>query len=107
VTPHWGGYYTQVARDVITGRWKVAPVWGGLGSGMVDLAALDPSLPARQTAAIAAARRTISDERGAVFAAPLRDQQGRVRLDKGALDDAAIARMDWLVQGVIGSAPKP
>ena len=107
VVPHWGGYYTQVARDVIAARWKVAPVWGGVGSGMVDLAALDPRLPARQTAAIAAARRTISDERGAVFAAPLRDQQGRVRLDKGALDDDAIAQMDWLVQGVVGSAPKP
>jgi simple sugar transport system substrate-binding protein len=105
VTPRWGGYYTQVARDVIAGRWKVAPVWGGLRSGMVSLAAIDPRLPARQTQALEAARRSISDERGAVFAAPLIDQAGRVRLDKGALDDDAIAGMDWLVQGVVGSMP--
>ena len=105
VTPRWGGYYTQVARDVIAGRWKVAPVWGGLRSGMVDLAAIDPKLPPRQTQALEAARRSITDERGAVFAAPLVDQAGRTRLDQGALDDEAIAKMDWLVQGVIGSMP--
>ena len=28
-----------------------------------------------------------------------------VRLYQGALDDAAIAGMDWLVQGVVGSLP--
>jgi len=105
VTPRWGGYYTQVARDVIAGRWKVAPVWGGLRSGMVDLAAIDPKLPPRQTQALEAARRSITDERGAVFAAPLVDQAGRTRLDQGVLDDEAIAKMDWLVQGVIGSMP--
>jgi basic membrane protein A len=106
VTPRWGGYYTQVARDVIAGRWKVAPVWGGLRSGMVSLAAIDPKLPARQTKALEAARRPIIDERGTVFTAPLVDQAGRTRLDKGALGDDAILRMDWLVQGVIGSMPK-
>jgi simple sugar transport system substrate-binding protein len=106
VTPRWGGYYTQVARDVIAGRWKVAPVWGGLRSGMVSLAAIDSKLPPRQTRALEAAQRAITDERSAVFAAPLVDQDGRTRLDKGALDDGAIARMDWLVQGVIGSMPK-
>ena len=36
------------------------------------------------------------------FAAPLVDGSGRLRLDKGALDDAQIAAMDWFVQGVTG-----
>ena len=105
VTPRWGGYYTQVARDVIAGRWKVAPVWGGLRSGMVNLTAIDARLPARQTKALEAARRALSDGRSAIFSGPLVDQTGRTRLDKGTLDDAAIAQMDWLVQGVIGSPP--
>ena len=105
VTPRWGGYYTQVARDVIAGRWKVAPVWGGLRSGMVDLAAIDARLPARQTKTLEAARRALTDGRSAIFAAPLVDQGGRTRLDKGTLDDEAIAKMDWLVQGVVGSLP--
>ena len=105
VTPRWGGYYAQVARDVLAGRWKAVPVWGGLRSGMVDLSALDARLPARQRKAIEAARRALTEGRSAVFAAPLVDQSGRTRLATGELDDEAIARMDWLVQGVVGSAP--
>ncbi|HET9207778.1 MAG TPA: BMP family ABC transporter substrate-binding protein [Burkholderiaceae bacterium] len=107
VTPRWGGYYTQVARDVLAARWKVAPMWGGVRSGLVDLSAIDARLPPRQTQALDVARRSLVDARGAVFAAPLVDQQGRMRLEQGALDDEAIARMDWLVQGVVGSALKP
>ncbi len=106
VTPHWGGYYTQVARDVLAGRWKVTPGWGGLRSGMVTLSASDPKVPARQPRLLEAARRSITDGRGAVFAAPLVDQDGRTRLAHGVLDDDAIARMDWLVQGVIGTMPE-
>jgi simple sugar transport system substrate-binding protein len=34
------------------------------------------------------------------FAAPLVDNSRRTRLAQGALDDAAIATMDWFVQGV-------
>jgi len=105
VVPSWGGYYTQVARDVTAGHWKPAPVWGGVRSGMVDLGAIDPALPAAQAAAIDAARRALVDGRTAIFAAPLVDNRGRTRLASGALGDAQIASMDWLVQGVAGGLP--
>ncbi|MFO1217100.1 MAG: BMP family ABC transporter substrate-binding protein [Burkholderiaceae bacterium] len=105
VTPQWGAYYTQVARDVIAGRWTPQPVWGGLASGMVTLSALNAALPAAQVNDVEAARRAIVEARRAVFAAPLHDQSGRVRLARGALADDAIARMDWLVQGVVGGMP--
>jgi basic membrane protein A len=105
VMPSWGGYYTRVARDVIAGRWEAVPVWGGLRSGMVTLGALDAALPATQASAVDAARRALIEGRAAVFAAPLTDNQGRTRLTAGALDDAQIAGMDWLVQGVAGGMP--
>jgi simple sugar transport system substrate-binding protein len=41
------------------------------------------------------------------FAAPLADNEGHVRLTQGALDDAAIATMNWFVQGVVGTLPTP
>ena len=41
------------------------------------------------------------------FAAPLVDNEGHVRLARGALDDAAIGAMNWFVQGVVGAVPKP
>jgi simple sugar transport system substrate-binding protein len=105
VMPSWGGYYTQVARDVIASRWKPEPVWGGLRSGMVALGALDAALPAQQTSSVDAARHALIEGRTSIFAAPLVDNQGRTRLSKGALNDPQIASMGWLVQGVVGSMP--
>jgi simple sugar transport system substrate-binding protein len=105
VTHHWGGYYTQVARAVIAGSWKPQPVWGGMKDGMVQLSALNASLPPAVKAELAQRRQAIIDGRLKPFAAPLVDNTGRTRLADGALDDAAIAGMDWLVMGVGGSVP--
>ena len=107
VMPSWGGYYTQVARDVIAARWKPEPVWGGLRSGMVALGAFDGTLPAQQLTALDGARQSLVEGRASVFAAPLIDNAGRTRLASGTLNDARIAGMDWLVQGVVGSMPTP
>ena len=41
----WGGFYTRVAESVLAGTWKAEPTWGGIASGMVDIAAVDPALP--------------------------------------------------------------
>jgi basic membrane protein A and related proteins len=41
------------------------------------------------------------------FVGRLVDQAGSVRLQRGSLGDDAIARMDWFVQGVVGTLPKP
>ena len=105
VMPSWGGYYTQVARDVIAGRWKPTPVWGGVASGMVDLGALDPALPASRRGVVDESRTALVNHRATIFAAPLLDNQGRTRLATGSLDDPQIASMDWLVQGVVGTMP--
>ena len=105
VTHHWGRYYSGVARAVLEGRWTPQPVWGGLREGMVALEAIDPKLPAAVRASVEARRQAIADGRFKPFAAPLVDNRGRQRLAAGALDDAAIQRMDWLVDGVVGTVP--
>ncbi|MBL8352681.1 MAG: BMP family ABC transporter substrate-binding protein [Burkholderiaceae bacterium] len=105
VSQHWGGYYTRVARAVIAGSWKPQPVRGGMKDGMVQLSALGARVPAGLKAELAQHQQAIVDGRLVPFAAPLVDNTGHNRLAAGALDDAAIAGMDWLVQGVGGSLP--
>ena len=102
----WGGFYTRVAESVLAGTWKPEPTWGGIASGMVDIAAVDPALPE-------ATRRDLQSRRAAIvagtlkpFAGPLRDNAGSLRLASGSLDDAAIKAMDWFVEGVVGTLPK-
>ena len=107
ITAQWGGFYTRTAA----GRyWTAAgnrvPVWGGIKDGMVDLSAIDPKVDPAVRALVDAKRRAIVTGRFQPFTAPLVDNQGRVRLARGALDDAAIATMDWLAEGVVGTVPR-
>lgn len=106
VTHHWGGHYTRVAQSVLEGRWKPVPVWAGMKDGLVQLSAVDATLPAAVRDELEAKRRAIVAGRFQPFAGPLADNTGRERIARGAiLDDAAIAGMNWLAAGVVGSLP--
>ena len=107
VTHEWAGYYTGVARAVLAGTWKAQPVWGGMKDGLVALSGFSPGIPGDVRALIESRRKAIEAGSFKPFSAPLRDNQGQTRLARGALDDAQIAGMDWLAQGVVGTLPKP
>jgi basic membrane protein A and related proteins len=105
VVPDWSGHYIGAAQAVLDGRWQPRPVWGGMKDGMVHLVAIDPALPAELRQRVEARRAEIVAGRFKPFAAPLRDNTGKLRLGAGALDDAAIATMNWFVEGVVGAVP--
>ena len=107
ITLHWGGYYTQVARSVLNGTWKPQPVWGGMKDGLLQLGAIDASVPAPVRALVDTRRQAIVAGSLRPFDAPLVDNEGHTRLAQGTLDDGAIATMNWFVRGVVGSVPKP
>ena len=100
-------YYTRVANSVIAGTWKAQPVWGGMKDGFIALAPLNASVPADVAALVESRRVAIASGVFRPFSGKLVDNEGRVRLADGALDDHAIATMNWFVQGVAGSLPKP
>ena len=106
IVADWGPYYTQVAQAVMAGQWKPEPTWGGMKDGFVQFTALHPSLPPQARTQVLARQRDLLAGRLTIFSAPLTDNQSLLRLKTGALDDTAIARMDWLVEGVIGSVGK-
>jgi basic membrane protein A and related proteins len=107
VTADWSGYYTRVAQSVIHGSWHARPVWGGIKDGMVKLTAFSATLPPTVRKELAARETLLLAGQAGPFIGRLVDQSGRVRNERGVLDDAAIAQMDWFVQGVSGTLPKP
>jgi basic membrane protein A len=107
VVHQWGGYYTRVAQSVLSGTWTPQPVWGGMKDGFVTLAPFNASVPADVATLVDARRRAIVAGIFKPFSAPLVDNEGKTRLHDGTLDDAAIAKMNWFVQGVAGNLPKP
>ncbi len=107
VTADWSGYYTRVAQSVMAGTWHAQPVWGGMKDGMVRLVALSPALPPTVRKELAARETLLLAGKAGPFVGRLVDQAGRVRQERDTLGDDEIARMDWFVQGVSGTLPKP
>ena len=105
VTHHWGGHYTQVVRSVLEGRWKAEPVWAGMRDGLVQLSAIDAATPKDVRTQLESRRQAIVAGKLQPFSGRLLDNGGRERLAAGAMDDAAIATMNWLAAGVVGSLP--
>ncbi len=105
VTHHWGGHYTRVAQSVLDGRWKAQPVWAGMKDGLVQLSAVDTSLPKELRAQLEARRQAVIAGKIKPFSGRLVDNAGTERLARGTFDDAAIATMNWLAAGVVGSLP--
>ncbi len=75
--------------------------------GMVKLAGVSPALPAAVRKELAAQEKLLVAGKAGPFVGRLVDQAGSVRQQRGSLGDDAIARMDWFVQGVVGTLPKP
>ena len=107
VTHHWGSYYTNVAQAVLLKQWTPTPVWGGIKDDFVQLSALHPRVPQDVKTLLEARRKAVVGGSLKPFAAPLTDNEGKLRLATGALDDAALSAMNWLVQGVVGTVPRP
>jgi simple sugar transport system substrate-binding protein len=107
VTHHWGSHYTNVAQAVLLKQWSATPVWGGMKDDLVQLSAVHARVPADVRSLIETRRKAIIGGSLKPFSAPLTDNEGKLRLASGALDDGAIAAMNWFVQGVVGSVPKP
>jgi simple sugar transport system substrate-binding protein len=105
VTADWSGYMQQRVRALAAGTWAPRPTWGGVKDGMVKLAGLPPSLAPALRRELAAREAQLVKGQAGPFVGRLVDQAGRVRHERGALDDAALAKMDWFVQGVEGTLP--
>lgn len=105
-THHWGEFYTKTVQDVIAGKWQPTRVWGGFKDGMVRLAPLNAAIPADVKALVGKLEGELKTGALHPFAGPIVDQDGKERVAKGAvMDDAALDRMDFFVQGVASRLP--
>jgi basic membrane protein A len=101
----WNPYYVQRAKDVIAGTWQSQDVWGGFKSGMLVMAPF-ANMPEDVAKAGKDAETGISDGKIVVFKGPIKDQGGAEKVASGAaLDDGAIAGMNWLAEGIDGQIP--
>lgn len=100
---NWGPYFVKTVQAVIDGTWKTESYWGGMKDGIVDLAPLTSDAPKDAAAKVETAKKAILDGSLKVFAGPIKDQTGTVKIKAGeVMADKDIWNMNWFVEGVIG-----
>jgi basic membrane protein A len=79
---------------------------GSLADGVVGLAPYGPAVTEETKQAVEDAKKKIVSGELAIFAGPLKDNQGALKIAEGktVAPAEAGATMDWLVEGVEGSA---
>lgn len=106
IVDNWDKYYVERAKAVVDGTWESQDVWGGIDSGMVEMAPYtnmpdDVKALAEETAA------KISSGAFHPFTGPIYDQAGELRIKEGEIaDDGMLLGMDWYIQGIDAELPK-
>jgi len=102
---NWGRYYAAEAKAVQDGTWKTSQFWGGMKDDTVRLAPLTALAPEGAKEKVAAAQSQIEDGSFVIFAGPIKDQSGAVRIAEGeTMSDKDMLSMDWFIEGVVGKA---
>lgn len=102
---NWGPYYIKRVEALLSGTWKPDNVWGGFESGMLVMAPFR-NMPDNVVSLAKKTEEGIRTGRTLPFSGEIKDQAGALKSSSGkALDDAQIASMNWLVEGVEGKLP--
>ena len=99
-----GDTLTWLTSTVIDGTWEPIFLRCGIADGCMAMAPYGPNVPQEVKDAVDQARADIESGTKVVFAGPIVDQDGTVRVAEGEeLTPDLMGSVDWFVEGVVGS----
>lgn len=99
-----GDTLTWLASTVMDGTWEPIFLRCGVADGCMAIAPYGPKVPQEVQDKVDEARVAIEEGTLVVFAGPIIDQDGNVRVAEGEeLTADLMGSVDWFVQGVTGS----
>lgn len=106
IVDNWDKYYVERAKAVIDGTWESQDTWGGIDSGMVDMAPYT-NMPDDVKALAEETEAKIASGELHPFTGPIYDQSGELRIAEGEVaDDGMLLGMDWYIKGIDAELPK-
>jgi basic membrane protein A len=103
---HWEVFYVSDVQKILDGTWASRAVWEGIETGMVSVDTITQLAAAGTKEAVQEAEGKLKAGTLTVFAGPLYDQSGAVKIAAGtSMSDDDVWNMGWLVKGVIGNVP--
>ncbi len=99
-----GDKLTWLTSTVIDGTWEPIFLRCGIADGCMAIAPFGPKVPQEVQDLVAEKQAEIDAGTLVVFAGPIVDQDGAIRVPEGeVLSDDAMSATDWFVKGVVGS----
>ncbi|PNH90146.1 BMP family ABC transporter substrate-binding protein [Vibrio diazotrophicus] len=106
VRDHWAPHYIKTVQAVMDGTWKPEDYWGGLKDELLQIVAINPSLPEEIKTAISDTEAKIISGEIVPFTGPMKDNQGKEVIPAGhSLTDKELAAVNWYVEGIDAKIP--
>jgi basic membrane lipoprotein Med (substrate-binding protein (PBP1-ABC) superfamily) len=108
-TFNWVPYLKKYVEAIQNDSWKSSLDYWGLKEGAIGITDLGPRVPEDVKAEVDKARDEIISGELEIFAGPVTDNEGTVRVPDGEVldtSDELLVCCDWHVEGVIGKVPK-
>ena len=103
---NWGPYYEKAVNDVLAGTWKTSDTKWGTKEGANDLIKVADVVPDSAKKRVDEIKSGLTAGTFAVFKGPIKDNAGKVVLDKDVVaDDAWKGKINFYVEGVDGKIP--
>ena len=107
IIDNWDAYYISRVKAAMDGSWKSGDIWGGIKSGMVEMAPYGDAVPADVREMADKLKASIVDGSFHAFQGPIKNQEGEIVVKEGeTMSDGDLAKLNWYVEGVEGSIPK-
>ncbi len=102
----WGPTLVQMTNQILEGSFKPTVLRYGPQEGIVDLAPFGVSVPKEAQDAINKLKADVISGKVFPFSGPVKNQKGDLVIKDGEKpDEATLEKMDYLVDGVIGTLP--
>jgi simple sugar transport system substrate-binding protein len=103
---NWGPYYEKAVNDVLAETWKTSDTKWGTKEGANDLIKINSAVPESAKKRVDEIKAELKAGTFAVFRGPLKDNTGKIVLEKDvAADDAWKGKINFYVEGVEGKVP--
>ena len=103
---NWGPYYEKAVNDVLAGTWKTADTKWGTKEGANDLIKINSVVSESTKKRVDEIKAELKAGTFAVFKGPLKDNSGKIVLEKDVVaDDAWKGKINFYVEGVEGKIP--
>ncbi len=114
---NWGTFYEKIVGNIMSGNYsrisgflgsndRAISYWWGMDSGVVDVMYSKSKLPQPLIKSVELMKRMILEGHTHPFSGPIYDQKGNLRIEESThLDSEGILKMNWFVDGVVGSIP--